>query len=152
MNTPSLPAGLAAACAAATLAGLALALLPGRAAAERPGDLVWLVADGLGLVPPLLLLRVVELPGRGLSVTPATVWTAAIGGTIAGIVWLGVMSLLRRRRGQATPGAGALLAAGLALSFLLVPVTDRDDGPCSSERVPVADGLAAIGSKDFRPY
>ncbi len=122
VNTPTLPPGLAAACAAAALLGLALALMPGRMAAERPGDLLWLAADGLGLVPPLLLLRVVELPGRGLSVAPATVWAVAIGGTVLGVAWLALMSLLRRRRGKKSPGPGALLAAGLALSFLLVPL------------------------------
>ena len=38
-NTPTLPFGLAAACVIATLAGLALALLPGEWAARRPVDL-----------------------------------------------------------------------------------------------------------------
>ena len=36
-NTPTLPLGLAVACVIATLAGLALALLPGEWAARRPG-------------------------------------------------------------------------------------------------------------------
>jgi hypothetical protein len=65
VNAPVLPASLAAACAGATLAGLALALWPGAWAAERPGDLLWLVADGAGLVPVLILMRALELPGRG---------------------------------------------------------------------------------------
>lgn len=122
VNTPTLPPSLAAACVVATLVGLAVALMPGRMAAERPDDLLWLAADGLGLVPPLLLLRVVELPGRGLSVSPAIVWTFAIGGTAVGFAWLVVMSLLRRWRRKATPGVGALVAAGLGLSFLMTPL------------------------------
>lgn len=48
MNSPTLPPVLAAACAAATLLGLAVAPLPGKWAAERPLDLMWLVADGVG--------------------------------------------------------------------------------------------------------
>jgi hypothetical protein len=121
VNTPTLPLRLAAACAVATLAGLAVALAPGRWAAERPGDLMWLAADGAGLMPALLLLRAVELPGRGLSVTPAVAWAFAVGGLVAGAVWLAVMSMLRLWRRTETPGASALFLAGIGLSYLLMP-------------------------------
>ena len=121
-NAPTLPLSLAAACVAATLGGLALALPVGRWAAERPGDLVWLVADGLGLVPALMLLRAIELPGRGLSVSPAVAWGAALGSVVAGALWLALVSLLRRRRRREPPGAVVLFAAGLALSYLLLPL------------------------------
>ena len=84
-NTPTLPLGLAAACVVATLAGLALALLPGEWAARRPVDLTWLAFDGLGLMPILLLLRSVELPGRGVSVSMPLAVLFAIGGLLAGI-------------------------------------------------------------------
>ena len=84
-NTPTLPFGLAAACVIATLAGLALALLPGEWAARRPVDLIWLAFDGLGLMPILLLLRSVELPGRGVSVSMPLAVLLAIGGLLAGI-------------------------------------------------------------------
>ena len=63
LNTPTLPLRLASACVIATLAGLALALLPGEWAARRPANLLWLALDGMGLAPILLLLRSVELPG-----------------------------------------------------------------------------------------
>lgn len=122
VNSPTLPLSLAAACVAATLAGLAVALPAGRWAAERPGDLAWLAADGLGLVPALLLLRAVELPGRGLSVSPVVAWGAAIGGLVAGALWLALMGVLRRRRRRESPGAVALFVAGLALSYLLLPL------------------------------
>ena len=81
VNSPTLPLSLAAAC---VVAGLAVALPAGRWAAAWPGDLAWLAADGLGLVPALLLLRAVELPGRGLSVSPAVAWGAALGGLVVG--------------------------------------------------------------------
>jgi hypothetical protein len=80
VNSPTLPPVLAAACVVATLLGLAVALLPGKWAAERPLDLIWLVADSLGLMPALLLLRAVELPGRGVSVGHSVAWLFAMGG------------------------------------------------------------------------
>jgi len=122
VNAPPLPLSLAAAATAATLAGLAVALPAGRWAAERPGDLLWLAADGLGLVPALMLLRAVELPGRGLSVSPAVAWGAALGGLVAGVMWLTLLTFLRRRRRREPPGAVALFAAGLALAYLLLPL------------------------------
>jgi hypothetical protein len=120
-NTPTLPLGLAAACVIATLVGLALALLPGEWAARRPVDLVWLACDGVGLMPILLLLRAIELPGRGVSVTMPVAVLMATGGLLAGIAWLGVMTALGAWRRKPTPTAGALLAAGLCLSYLLMP-------------------------------
>lgn len=122
VNTPTLPLSSAAASATVALAGLALALLPGRWAAERPGDLVWLALDGVALIPTLLLLRAVELPGRGLSVSPTAAWTIAIGGVIGGAVWLAIMSVLRRWGDQETPDALAIFLAGVAQSYLLMPL------------------------------
>ena len=123
VNAPTLPLSLAVACAAAALAGLAVALLPGRWAAERPGDLIWLALDGAGLVPALLLLRAIELPGRGLSISPAVAWFFGIGGVVGGAVWLALMSVLRRWGGQESPGAPAVFLAGVGLSYLLMPLT-----------------------------
>jgi len=121
-NTPTLPLGLAAACVVATLAGLALALRPGGWAARRPVDLTWLAFDGLGLMPILLLLHSVELPGRGVSVSMPLAMLLSTGGLLAGIAWLGVMTGLRAWRRRPAPRAGALLAAGLCLSYLLLPL------------------------------
>ncbi len=121
-NSPTLPPRLAAACVAATLLGLALALLPGRWAAQCPLDLVWLGGDGLGLMPALLLLRVIELPGRGLSVSVAMAWLLAVGGILAGVVWLVGLTFLRVWRHRPTPSAPALFLAGLGLSYLLMPL------------------------------
>lgn len=122
MNSPTLPARLAAACVVATLLGLAVALLPGKWAAEQPVALMWLVADGMGLVPALLLVRVIELPGRGLLENYTQAWMIAIGGILAGAAWLAVMSALRFWRHKQIPDAGILLLAGLGLSYLLLPL------------------------------
>ncbi len=122
VNAPTLPPGLAAATTGATLLGLAVALMPGRWAAGRPGSLLWLAADGLGLVPMLLLLRAVELPGRGLSVSPATAWLVAAATVVVGVIWLAAMGFLRRRRGAGYPRARELFLAGVGLSYLLLPL------------------------------
>ena len=121
-NMPTLPFSLAAASAAAALIGLALALLPGRWAAEQPDDLLWLTLDGMALIPALLLLRAIELPGRGLSVSPIVAWFVAIGGLVGGAVWLAILSVLRRWGGQESPGAAAIFLAGVGLSYVLMPL------------------------------
>ena len=121
VNQPTLPPLNAAACVAATLIGLAIALAPGSWAAERPLDLVWLGLDGMGLMPALLLLHAVELPSRGLT-NSRTAYLAAIGGTLAGVAWLGIMTGLRAWRRKSPPKAIAVWAAGLGLSYLLMPV------------------------------
>lgn len=121
-NTPTLPFPLAAACVVSTLAGLALALLPGRWAAQRPTDLVWLAVDGWGLIPILVLLRAIELPSRGLSVSPTLAWSVAIGSVIGGAIWLAIISVLRQWGGYAIPGAAAIFLSGLAQSYLLMPL------------------------------
>jgi len=122
VNMPTLPPQLAASCVVATLLGLVVALLPGKWAAERPMDLLWLVADGVGLMPALLLLRAVELPGRGLSVSLTTAWIFSVGGLVGAIFWLVMMTLLRVWRRKRMPGAGELLLTGLALSYVLMPL------------------------------
>ena len=121
VNWPTLPLSNATACVVAILIGLAVALAPGSLAARRPFDLGWLVLDGMGLMPSLLLLRAIELPGRGL-VSARTAYLAALGGTLAGAVWLGVMTGLRAWRHKSPPSASTLFVAGLCLSYLLMPL------------------------------
>jgi hypothetical protein len=121
VNWPTLPFPNAIACVVATLIGLGLALPPGSWAAQRPSDLVWLVFDGMGLMPGLLLLRAIELPGRGLVSVPVAC-LAAVGGTLAGAVWLGIMTGLRVWRRRSSPSTSALFMAGLCLSYLVMPL------------------------------
>ncbi len=126
-NWPTLPPLNGGTCVIVTLSGLALALTPGSLAAQRPVDLVWLVFDGMGLMPTLLLLQVIELPGRGLRLpfganSANIVYLVAVGGTLAGALWLVIMTGLRAWRRRPWPGAGALFVAGLCLSYLLMPL------------------------------
>src|SRR5574341_351648 len=122
VNRPTLPVLNALECTAATLAGLIVAHMPGKLAAERPADLVWLAADGLALVPVLITLRVVELPRRGVGITPLVAGLVAAGSIIGGVIWLGLMTLARRRGHRLSPGAGAIFLAGLGESYILMPL------------------------------
>lgn len=118
---PALPLPLALGSMALALAGLALALWASQRAAMDLRGLIWLLVDGAALAPPLLLIRALELPGQGIS-TPAVARAAAIGGVVAAIVWLAVMSLLRHWRHRPAPAAAELLAAGLVWAYLALPV------------------------------
>ncbi len=120
-NWPTLSGGHALACTAATLAGLAVLLpLMGRS----PGELIWLGADGLGLMPVLLGLRLIEWPERGpaLPVDDVLVRILALCTPVLSLVWLGGMTWLYRRQRLATPSAGLLLAAGCTMSYVLLPL------------------------------
>lgn len=121
-NAPTLTLRLALATALATVAGLAPALAAGEWAARRPLELALLALDGVGLVLVLVLLRAVELPGRGLKVETGTAWLVAGTSLFAAVVWLGGTTLLRR--GLRRPGgdAAAILAAGAAWSYLVLPL------------------------------
>lgn len=123
-NSPTLLFPDALASAAATLVGLALALMLGSLTAQKSYDLIWLAFDGVGLMPVLLLLRVVELPSRGISLpfSPYVTYPVAAGTVAIGGIWLIVMTGLRIWQHKQTPSAGALLATGLAHSYLLMPV------------------------------
>ncbi len=122
VNRPTLPPTLAVACVGSTLVGLALALWPAAWAARRPLDLLWLGGDGIGLMPILLVLRVVELPSQGLSIREPVAALVAIGSIVIGAGWLVVMTGLRLWRHKSLPGASALLASGLGSSYLLLPL------------------------------
>lgn len=122
VNQPTLPLSLSLACVASTLTGLAVAVLVGEWVVERPLDLAWLVADGAGLIAILLLVKVVELPARGLSVSVGTALGFALAGVLCSMAWLAAMTIIRIRRRRSIPGWAALLVAGLALSYMVLPL------------------------------
>jgi hypothetical protein len=120
-NDPALPLPLAVGCATVALLGLGLALLPCRLAAKAPARLLWLAAGGLCVAPCLLLLRAVELPGRGL-VPFEVAYPLAFGATAAGAGALLLLSAAARRW---SPGAlwgwGVFLAA-FCICYLVLPL------------------------------
>ncbi|MBC7227327.1 MAG: hypothetical protein H5T61_08845 [Thermoflexales bacterium] len=120
LNWPVLPLPLAAACAVVAVVGLFLALIPARMATAQPGQFLWLAGAGAGLVPALLLLRVVERFPQGEKAVPDA--CAAIAATLVGALWtLALAGVYARRRGTAWRGSH-LLVSGFCLSYLLLPL------------------------------
>jgi hypothetical protein len=122
VNSPTLPPALAAACAVSAMLGLAVALLPGKWAAERPRDLLWLAADSLGLVPPLVLLHAVEFTSRRSAANDGSAWILVGVTIVIGLVWLVAVGELRLWRRKGSPNAATLFLAGIALSYLVLPL------------------------------
>jgi hypothetical protein len=120
-NQPTLPLPLAGACVLATLCGLGVALAAGGLAAQQLGELIWCGAFGVGFMPVLLLLRAVELPQRGL-VPAQWAYLFAGGGLAASVVMLAGLAILRRRRKLPPIPALVLLAAGVGVAYLLLPL------------------------------
>lgn len=122
VNTPTLPPLNAAQVTLATLAGLALALLPGRMAVERPLALALLAADGLGLMLLLTLAPALENLPYWLA-HRRMMWVWLMGGMFtAGAAWLLVMSAVYVLWRKPAPGAGQLFAAGLTVAYLVMPL------------------------------
>jgi len=120
VNRPTLPALNAAQTTLVTLIGLALALMPGRLAAECPRTLIWLACDGSA--PALVLLRgpwYFPLVKVGWSPDAARLVTPWIS-FVVGMVWLLLMTVLRVWRRTPIPGAAAVLASGLCLAYPLM--------------------------------
>jgi hypothetical protein len=122
VNAPVLPLWNAAQVTLATLAGLAVALLPGEWAAAQPVNLVWLACDGWGLTWVVYGITAAQFLPRWLR-TGGTQWI--IGWALAlvvGVVWLLVMSGLRFWRRKQVPGSGEVLLAGAGIAYLLMPL------------------------------
>jgi len=68
------------------------------------------------------LLRAIEMPGKSGIISVGTAWSIAIGSTIGGLIWLLIMTGLRRWRRKPVPSAGTLLVAGLCWGYLLLPL------------------------------
>lgn len=119
LNSPTLPLVDSLRVCLAALIGLGLALWPGNLAAQRPVNLAWLFVGGTGLVPSFLLLRAVELPSAGL-VSLQVAYIVAIGGTLAGAVWLGGVSWLKIYRTGLGFTPLELFLAGACWSYLLL--------------------------------
>ncbi len=120
LNWPVLPLPLAAVCAAVAAGGLFLALIPARMATSQPGLFLWLTGAGAGMVPALLLLRVVErLPQGGSAILHTRV---AVVATLAGAIWtLALAGGYAQWRGAGWR-TSHLLVIGLCLSYLLLPL------------------------------
>ncbi len=123
LNAPTLSLAIAAACVIVALVGLAFALMPASLAVRQPGAFAWLALDGFGLMPTLIMFRAIELTGRGLSASPATLYLAAFGSILFAMVWLAVLGLVRSRLNAPMYSPPAIFISGLCWSYLLLPLT-----------------------------
>jgi hypothetical protein len=120
-NQPTLPLRHAAQVTLATLIGVALAVSPGRLAAERPGELLWLAADGFGVALLSNLIHI-EKVGRWLA-RGGTLWVRMMIVSLAtGAALLLALTGLRTWFRRPIPSAGALLVAGACIAYLLLPL------------------------------
>lgn len=117
LNHPTLPPILAIQCLGILLVGLAFALWPGSIAALQPARLAWMVIISAGLLPPLLLLRVIELPSVG-TVSQGTALAIAVTTNAAGIVWSAGAGWLSVRIAGQQFSAGELAASAVCTGYL----------------------------------
>lgn len=121
-NQPTLPLANAAQVTVATLAGMALALLPGRVAVERPRDLPWLALEGAALMLILTFAAKLEELGRwmarGRAIYAVMMGVGLAGGTAGLLAAIG----LHRWRRKALPGWIELASAGAIVSYLAFPL------------------------------
>jgi hypothetical protein len=127
VNEPVLPIKNAAQVAIATLVGVAIALMPGRLAARRPGELLWLAADGFGMMLIFNLAQIEDV-GRWLA-RGGMLWIRMLViMVVGGVVWLLVVTGLRWLLRQRVPRASTLFLAGVTVAYLIMPLVHHSLG------------------------
>ncbi len=122
VNSPTLPPLYAAQTTAAALAALAIALATGRMAARQPRELAWLGLDGLALAV-VLLPGVFYYPLLAAGMEPeAAIRLTPVAAVVSTAFSLAVISLLRRWRRRPATSFGALIASGVAVAYLFLPL------------------------------
>ena len=123
VNDPVLPFANAMQVTAVALIGLALAVMLGRLAAERPATYVLVMIDGLALACLLSSLPRVESYSRWLARESTGIIYRHLAVVAVGMVLLTMMTVFYYWRRQAeVPDAGALFIAGLDVTYLFLPL------------------------------
>jgi len=122
VNTPRLPLVNAAQTTVATLAGLALALLPGSVAVEEPLQLLWVAADGLWVMLVMISIAGLQNLPRWLA-TGGDRWVRlAILILVSAVVWLLIVTTLQLLTRTPISGTVALFVAGACVAYLFLPL------------------------------
>jgi hypothetical protein len=122
VNRPVLPLSNAVQVTLAALAGLALALAPGRMAALRPLDLLLLTPDGLALMLLLTAALGLERMGQWLDSGRSYYIAFTILSMAAGLFLLFLLTALRLWRRLPMPDWSELIVSGLCVAYLLLPL------------------------------
>jgi len=122
VNWPTLPFAQAARVTLAALLGVGLALPPGKLAAERPWDLVWLTADGWGIAGILFGAALLEQLVWALERGNAAALVIMGFGLVGAVVLLLLVTGVRAWRRMAIPPSAAVFVAGLCVAHLLLPL------------------------------
>jgi len=128
VNAPTLPPLLALQVTVVTLAGLALALVPGELAARDPSRLLWLAADGWGLA--LILLTLSHMEDFRLWLGMSSHWrlTWSLFLMLAGLAWLLLLSFIHARFRIAVEGTKDLILASFCVTYLFLPLVHHTVG------------------------
>ena len=121
-NSPTLPFWLASLTAATTLAGLALALLPGRIVAERPLEAAFLGLDGLSLSLWLVALPGLEYVHEWVADGSRLWFWMLVLLPLAGLTGLAILTRLRPALGVTGPTAWELSLAALIVTYIVLPI------------------------------
>jgi len=119
-NFPTLPWQLSARCIIAAWIGMALALWLAELIVHQTSEALWVILQGAGMVPILLLLRAIELPSHGLA-SPASAYLLAIAGLTVGILWIAGVARLRLALRKPSLNPFSVFCAGLGLSYVVLP-------------------------------
>jgi hypothetical protein len=122
LNRPVLPARHAVQVTLTALAGLALALAPGRMAARHALDLFLLSLDGLALMLLLSAALGLERFGRWLTGGNCFYIGAMALSVVVGLFLLLALTILRTWRRRPTPSRWELFVAGLCVAYLVMPL------------------------------
>ncbi|MFN2141691.1 MAG: hypothetical protein ACK2U5_14475 [Candidatus Promineifilaceae bacterium] len=122
MGAPPLPWSNAGAVTLAALLGVALALVPGKMAAERPSNLLWLAADGWGLA--LILITLAQLDDIGRWLSGGIDWRVILSLVILGLGagWLLLLTAVRAWRGVFVGDFVSLALAAACVTYLFLPL------------------------------
>ena len=121
LGSPRLSLGLAVLVSLTAVVGAYLAYWAAYAIQRLVWSSLWLILDGMGLIPLLTLTQALELPGRGLSVSVELARSIVGAGLVIAILWRGIMAWSYRRLGRPAAPAGDVLRASLVLSYIALP-------------------------------
>jgi hypothetical protein len=121
-NQPTLPLVHALRVTLAAWVGLALALMPGKLAAERPAELILLAADGAGLMTWMLSTSNLEVLRRWWVSGNWYRLQMVFMVIVLGLVLLLGVTVVRVWRRALIPGAARMFTAGLCGAYLFMPL------------------------------